>query len=135
MKLIATTSFSQGLNNPLGLPSDSRHVEKGTVFSIGGDLPFEKLSKEQQMLFGKIAHCTCPLDTEQGRQILAEVNRLQKSEATLPQKSETENVKSEKPANNSGDNWRNKIFIGVCIGLIVLFVGAVLHHFFPNWFH
>jgi hypothetical protein len=126
MKLIATADFSQGPNNPLGLANNSRHVKRGTVFSIGGDLPFEKLSKEQGQLYTSISHWTCLFDSDEGRQILAEIERTKESEK--------QKIKSNKAANKTGDKWYVKIIIGVSIAVIVIFIGAMLHHFFPLWF-
>ena len=131
MKLIATANFRQGPNNPLRLPRDSRHVERGTEFSIGGDLPFEKLSKEQQVLHGQFSHCVCPLDSDQGRQILAECERVKKSAEDMK--------RAESARNRPHKYWYEKpaglIAIGVVVGVVVYVLCKYLAHHFPNIFH
>ena len=82
MKFIAPDDFSQGLRNPLKLPGGGTHISKGTEFSIGpDDIPFDRsgcgLSGEDletfRLFFG--AGKLVPLDSDQGRQIKAEIER------------------------------------------------------------
>jgi hypothetical protein len=73
MRLIAKSDFSQGPNNPLGIPGGSQHVKRGTIFSIGGDLPREKLSRDDQNFLGGIIHCVCDVDSDEGGRILKEL--------------------------------------------------------------
>lgn len=132
MKLIAKSNFSQGLNNPLQLPGGQKHVERGTVFSIGGDLPFEKLSKDEHMLHGQLSHCICPLDSEEGKQILAEVEAQKKLEA--------EKVKTAHDAiRATADKWYQKpvgIVLLATLGIVLAtIIVGILSHFFPRFFH
>jgi hypothetical protein len=116
MKLIAKTGFSQGLNNPLGLPNGSQHVERGAIFSIGEDLPFEQLSKEQQALYGTISHCSCLLDSEEGKRIFEESERTRKIEM------------QRKRAASPKTDWGR---LGALIALAALILAA-LTYFWPR---
>src|SRR6267142_5064803 len=82
MKFIAPSDFSQGLGNPLKIPSGEPFVKKGTIFSIGDDLPVAMFSDEDLKLHFKLftAGRICRLESEWGSQILADMGGLEVSD-------------------------------------------------------
>jgi heme oxygenase len=126
MKLIATTSFRLAI-----LPSGSKHVERGTPFSIGGDLPPEKLSKDDYKIYSALldARRICDPNSDEGRQISAEIERTKESE----KEKQKQNKKTDR------QNWHKKpvgIFvITVLAGLILWIITEILTHLFPKLLH
>jgi hypothetical protein len=78
MKFIATTDFSQGNKNVLNIPGGGMHISRGMVVELDFDLPITKLPKEEylkySMFFGQQPHLV-PIDSDQGRQILEDIER------------------------------------------------------------
>jgi hypothetical protein len=136
MKFIAPSDFSQGLRNPLKLPGGGMHVPKGTIFSIGGDdIPYDRagrgLTGQDLETFRALYHLLVPLDSDQGRQILAECERAKKS---------AEDIKRAESARNRPHKyWYEKpaglIAIGVVVGVAVFVLCEYLAHKFPGFFH
>jgi hypothetical protein len=135
MKYIATRDFKQGLNNPLELPDGSRDVKKGTIVEIDGDLPFEKLPKEEYLKYSNFfifPPYLVPLDSDQGRQIQADVEGAKELEAEK-MKAAHDAISARTP------KWYQKPVGIVLLGAIAIVVAAfalgLLSHFFPRWFH
>ena len=132
MKFVAPKDFSQGLQNPLKISGGAMHVPKGTIFSLGGDTAKEQLTGEDlqtyRTFFG--AGCLCPFDSDEGRQIMAEVKRLKEIE---------EKANKDKFKNNPENRWDKKPFGAVVLtvfgGFILLIIAAILAHYLPKWFH
>jgi hypothetical protein len=122
MKFIAPKDFNQGPDNPLRIPDGTNHVEIGTVFSIGDDdTPTEELAGEDLKTYKTFlnAGCLCPLDSNRGQHILAEVARLKMVEKEM----------HDEELGNSGDKWWQKpagitalAVIGVVIVVIVIMI-------------
>jgi hypothetical protein len=78
MKYIATTNFSQGNKNVLNIPGGGMGINRGMVVELDFDLPITKLPKEDYLkysvFFGQ-QPMLVPLDSDQGRQIVAEIER------------------------------------------------------------
>jgi hypothetical protein len=136
MKFIAPSDFSQGLRNPLKLPSEGMHVLKGTIFSIGGDeVPYDRtgrgLKGQDLETFHALYHLLVPLDSEQGRQILEDIQRAKKLAE--------EAKRAERARNRASKNWYEKpggiVFLAVTGGVIVVIITAILCHYWPTWFH
>jgi len=134
MKYIANSDFSQGPQNPLKRDDGSQYVKRGDVVDIGGELPIEKLPKEQYLLYSNFISRLFLLDSDQGRQIQADCQRLKNLEL--------EKKRAESARNRPHKYWYEKpigligifTFIGVVVGVVVFIVCEYLKHKF-SFFH
>jgi hypothetical protein len=134
MRFIAPDDFSQGLRNPLKIPGGAMHVSKGTIFSIGpDDVPFDRAGRGLQgedletfrTFFG--AGRLVPLDSDKGREIFAECERARKLEI--------EKERSNRDSKRSYKEWYERPIGLIIIGVIIIIIGGLLTHYFPQWLH
>jgi hypothetical protein len=130
MKFIAPKEFNQGLGNPLGIAGGDPHIKIGTIFSIGDDFTsVDQLEGEDLKLYQKFfaAGCLCPVDSDRGRHLLAEVAMLKELE---------EKATEEERLHDPGNKWWKKpagittltlIGLLIAVGLVVILV-----HYFSS---
>ncbi len=61
MKLIAIRDFSNNVPDKLDIKDalHDRHVHKGAIFTVGDELPFDKLTKPDQALVALLNYSKC----------------------------------------------------------------------------
>jgi hypothetical protein len=131
MKYIATTDFSQGNKNVLNNSGGGTHIHRGMVVELDFDLPLTKLPKDEYLkysvFFGQQPHLV-PIDSDQGRQILAEIQRLKNAE----------DVKRAEAAKEQSKRNAEKIKIGIAITLTAAAIVAwitILAGYIIRFFH
>jgi hypothetical protein len=123
MKFIAPKDFSQGSGNPLKIAGGGTHIKMGSIFSIGDEcVSVEQLGVEDLRTYRTFfsAGCLCPLDSNRGQHVLAEVERLRELE---------EKVMAEERQNDPANKWWKKpagVITLVAIGGVVMAVLAVI---------
>ena len=86
MKLIALSDFRNTHEIEIENPIHEKHVHMGAIFSIGGDLPLEKMKQEDRLLVaalnaaGRIGDATNP---ETVKAVQAKVAAEKKREAAI----------------------------------------------------
>jgi hypothetical protein len=124
MKFIAPKDFNQGSGNPLKIAGGGTHIKMGSTFSIGNEcVSVEQLGVEDLRIYRTFfsAGCLCPLDSDRGRHILAEVEMLRELEEKT-----MEMERQNDPANKWWKKPTGVITLVVIGGAVVAVLAVVL---------
>jgi hypothetical protein len=137
MKFISR-GFIQEPGNPLKIPGGGKGVPKCTIFSIGSDdIPFDPtghgLEGEDLRIFRALfgAGALVPLESPEGRRILAECEHSKKLEVEMKRVE----IASHRPYKYWYERPAGLIAIRVFIGIVVVVAVAWLARYFPQWIH
>ena len=112
------------------------HIERGREIELPFDLPITKLPKNEYLkysvFFGQ-QPMLVPIDSDQGRQIVAEKERAKKLEA---EKVKEANKAIKVEIIEANEKWHQKpfgiIFLTVLALTIAAIVWVILQHYFPK---
>ena len=135
MKYIATRDVWSGTQCPLSDFGKNVTIKRGTVVDFGGDVPWRNLPKDEYLKYSNFFDSPPSLvllDSPEGQQVLADVQRVEKLEAEKMKKVQ-DDIAAAKPKWHQSPSGQIVIAVAaIVLGALIL---GVLAHYIPQWIH